>query len=114
MGRALNVSNYKQYLSGLRFLLVTLAVSWLLTIVIIMLVSLVLGPHPECGINPEVGSCDYWGRTAPFIVYLSPLPVVPVFLIVLIVLLVCLVRRVIREHHTSSLRHVADGYASDI
>jgi len=93
----MSFQDHKQYLSALRFLLVTLVVSWLLTIAIIMLGSLILGPHPECGANPDVGPCDYWGRTAPFIVYLSPLPVVPVFLIVL---LVRLIQRVIRERRT--------------
>lgn len=93
----IHFSNYKRYLAGLRFLLVTLVVSWLLTIALIMVGSLILGPHPECGTNPDVGPCDYWGRTAPFIVYLSPLSVVPVFMIVL---LMRLVRRVIKQRHS--------------
>lgn len=85
--------NSKPHLSGLKFLLVTLVVSWLLTVIIIMLVNLAIGPHPECGVNPDVGSCDYWGRTAPFILYMSPLPVVPVFLVVLLVRLILRARK---------------------
>lgn len=71
-----------------KFLLTSLVLAWLLTIILVFAYNFISGPHPECATNPEVGACNYWDRTIPEAIHLSPLPVLPVFLIVLLARLI--------------------------
>ena len=57
-----------------KFALKSLAASFALSLLFILIFEFINGLHPECGLNDSVGPCDYSGRVLfdlPFSIFIT-------------------------------------------